>query len=144
MPERLHALGACMPGRGPTAKLFQQCSDALEALAHAWIFRLPHTVELIDDELRVAADIELYTARVFSTPHDRLQCLQQCVVLGLVIGVLFAKLEALRWFRLATDGKLVRAVATTGIADAAAVENQCDREQGFPNGILVGRGRVSV
>src|SRR5919202_5185596 len=121
-----------MPGRGPAAKLFQQRLDALEALAHAWIFRLPHTVELVDDELRVAADIELYTARVFSTPHDRLQRLQQCVVLGLVIGVLFAKLEALRLLRLATDGKLVRAVAAAGIANATAVENQRDPEQGFP------------
>src|SRR5919199_5271486 len=104
MPERLHALGACMPGRGPTAKLFQQCSDALEALAHAWIFRLPHTIELIDDELRVAADIEMYAARVFGASQDRLQCLQQRVVLGLIIGVLFAKLEASGRLRLAADG----------------------------------------
>src|ERR687886_1661845 len=123
MPERLHALGARMPGRSPAAKLFQQCSDALETLAHAWIFRLPHAVELIDDELRVAADIELYAARVFGAPQNRLQRPQQCIVLGLIIGVLFAKIESLGRLRLAANGKLVRAVAAAGIADAATVEN---------------------
>ena len=112
-----------------SAKAPQQAEAAVTPFPHAGLFGLPPALQLVDHQGTVPPHLQgklLGLAPRLPDPPDQVvQCGDQRVVFGLIVGMVVAELQALQNLGTILDADQdVAAIALAGIPAAATVEGQ--------------------